>query len=255
MADGLSTVAAVPALMYHDVVPAGAEDTSGFHGLDAALYKVTTEAFAEQIAGIATLADRPTITFDDGGCSAMEAAEVLERYGLRGHFFITTDYIGSPGFLTARQLQDLHGRGHVLGTHSCSHPLRMAQISWPQLIHEWTVSCAVLSDILGCAVAVGSVPGGAFSNVVADAAAQAGILHLFTSEPTAEIATIAGISVGGRFTIRRSTSTTRVLAFARGVRFWCAQQRAAWALKKLTKRLGGSGYLAMRRALTGGTLK
>ena len=42
----------IPALMYHDVVPAGAEDTSGFPGRDAALYKVTPELFDTHLEAI-----------------------------------------------------------------------------------------------------------------------------------------------------------------------------------------------------------
>ena len=40
------------ALMYHDVVAAGAEDSSGFPGRDAALYKVTPEMFAAHLDAI-----------------------------------------------------------------------------------------------------------------------------------------------------------------------------------------------------------
>ncbi len=39
------------ALMYHDVVPAGAEDSSGFPGPDAALYKLDRQAFARHLDG------------------------------------------------------------------------------------------------------------------------------------------------------------------------------------------------------------
>ena len=41
------------ALMYHDVVAAGDEDSSGFPGRDAALYKVTPETFAAHLDAIA----------------------------------------------------------------------------------------------------------------------------------------------------------------------------------------------------------
>ena len=40
------------ALMYHDVVPEGAEDTSGFPGRDAALYKVTPRQFEAHLDAI-----------------------------------------------------------------------------------------------------------------------------------------------------------------------------------------------------------
>jgi hypothetical protein len=39
-------------LMYHDVVPAGAEDSSGFPGRDAALYKVTPQQFDAHLDAI-----------------------------------------------------------------------------------------------------------------------------------------------------------------------------------------------------------
>src|SRR5882672_3744149 len=97
------------ALMYHDVVAAGAEDTRGFPGRDAALYKVTPERFGAHLDAIREFvrAERPArpapvITLDDGGVSAMRAAEALEARGLVGRFFITANYIGARGFVTDR---------------------------------------------------------------------------------------------------------------------------------------------------------
>src|SRR5205823_1161876 len=127
------------ALMYHDVVPAGAEDSSGFPGRDAALYKVTPDLFEAHLAAIIGRVGRPgrvgrvgtvhvlpahpadpahpappappacpalpaclalpalTLTFDDGGISAMVAADKLERHRLVGCFFVTVNYVGTPG--------------------------------------------------------------------------------------------------------------------------------------------------------------
>src|SRR5213593_3076621 len=111
--------------MYHDVVPAGAESSSGFPGRDAALYKVTPDTFEAHLAAITDRTQRRgalTLTFDDGGVSAMTTAEMLERYRLIGHFFVTVNYLGTPGFLTHGQLRTLRKRGHEIGSHSCSHP-------------------------------------------------------------------------------------------------------------------------------------
>src|SRR4051794_336261 len=121
------------ALMYHDVVSAGDEDSSGFPGRDAALYKVTPDTFVAHLDAIDGIAPRttgsadpghaarpahparrahpahsvPVITFDDGGTSAMAAAERLEERGRIGHFFVTTNYIGTRGFLTDAQIREL----------------------------------------------------------------------------------------------------------------------------------------------------
>src|SRR5712691_7770054 len=55
------------------------------------------------------------ITFDDGAIGACHAADELERFDWRGHFFITTSWTGARGFLTRSQIRGLHYRGHVIG--------------------------------------------------------------------------------------------------------------------------------------------
>jgi peptidoglycan/xylan/chitin deacetylase (PgdA/CDA1 family) len=240
--------------MYHDVVIDGAEDRSGFPGRDAALYKVTTRDFEEHLAALSGLGIRDSglaLTFDDGGESAMDAADILERHGFVGHFFVTTNYIGTPGFLDAGQVRALHARGHVIGSHSCSHPLRMGHCPWPQLIEEWTQSRAVLEDALGCEVRWASVPGGDFSPSVAEAAARAGLSHLFTSEPSASVRHAFGLDLRGRFTIQRWTTTATVLGLASTDWLPCARQAVVWNAKKLTKQIGGERYLRLRQLLIG----
>src|SRR5579884_7671 len=59
------------------------------------------------------------ITFDDGtrGAYAL-GAQGLEQHGWRGHFFVTTDWIGQNGFMEREQILDLHNRGHIIGSHT-----------------------------------------------------------------------------------------------------------------------------------------
>jgi peptidoglycan/xylan/chitin deacetylase (PgdA/CDA1 family) len=257
------------ALMYHDVVGSGQEDSSGFPGRDAALYKVTPELFAAHLNAITQslpalpdlpdLLDTPdtpdppdpVITFDDGGVSAMTAADMLEAHGLVGHFFVTANYIGTRGFVTEDHIRELARRGHVVGSHSCSHPLRMGHGPWPQLLDEWSRSRSLLSDILGAAVCVASVPGGDFAPQVAEAAAKAGITTLFTSEPTRESRYAFGLTLIGRFTIQRWTTAETAAALATGEWLPCARQAVVWSAKKMTKRLGGERYLQIRKLLLG----
>lgn len=261
--------------MYHDVVGAGDEDTSGFPGRDAALYKVTPEMFVAHLEALAALAepsDLPAspappapaappalpahpalsglvITFDDGGRSALVAADLLEQHGRLGHFFVTTDYIGTRGFLAEGDIRDLAGRGHVIGSHSCSHPLRMGHCSWPQLVDEWSRSCSILCDIVGDEVRTASVPGGDFAPQVAEAAARAGITQLFTSEPTGDVRYAFGLTIIGRFAIQRSTTADTAAALASGDWLPCARQAALWSAKKMSKRMGGERYLQIRKLL------
>ncbi len=107
------------ALMYHDVVPPGRPEASGFAGPSADHYKLDREVFRAQLDALAASAARPVVsrvdqadlsarpwpvflTFDDGGVSAHDPiASWLEERGWRGHFFVTTDWIGKPGFVDA----------------------------------------------------------------------------------------------------------------------------------------------------------
>ena len=139
-----------------------------------------------------------------------------------------------------------------MGSHSCSHPLRIGHCSWPQLLDEWRRSKSVLSDILGEAVSSASVPGGDFAPQVAESAAESGFTELFTSEPTAERRQAFGLTLFGRFTIARRTSAAAAAALAAGEWLPCARQAMLWKAKKMTKRVGGARYLQLRRALLGG---
>lgn len=261
----------VVALEYHDVVESPAWDQSGFTGAGANSYKVSTRDFEEHLRALADivvadsrgildlLADdttqpRPHVifTFDDGGVTAFtEIAPRLERHGRRGHFFIATDRIGTPGFLTAHQLCVLRDRGHIVGTHSCSHPLRMSDLSNDELEREWRGSVAALSEILGEPVTVGSLPGGALSEAVAQTAAAAGLKILFTSEPVVSTWAAGECTLIGRYTVRQTTSTPMVLAAAMGARLPWILQWTRWNALKVTKAAAGPSYLTLRRWLLG----
>jgi peptidoglycan/xylan/chitin deacetylase (PgdA/CDA1 family) len=241
------------ALMYHDVVAAGSENSSGFPGRDAARYKVTPEHFQAHLDAIASSTPpdlpAPLLTFDDGGASANWVADELERYGLFGHFFVTVNYIGTGGFLDERAIRRLAARGHLIGSHSCSHPLRMADCSPARLLSEWASSRAALADILGTDVAVGSVPGGAFEERVGEAAAEAGFRTLFTSEPTRAFRISRGLTLIGRFTLHRWTTPATAAAAAAGSWLPWARQAALWKTKKLGKRVAGKHYLRLRKII------
>jgi peptidoglycan/xylan/chitin deacetylase (PgdA/CDA1 family) len=192
------------------------------------------------------------ITFDDGGASACAAAAMLERVGWRGHFFVTAGRVGSPGFLAREQIKELHARGHVVGSHSYSHPVRMARCARAELLDEWARSVALLSEITGERVRTASVPGGYYSDEVARAADSAGLEFLFTSEPTARVRRVGSCAVLGRYSLQRGATAGTVAAIAAGRIAPRLRQVVLWNAKKLAKAAGGEYYLRARRALVGG---
>lgn len=188
------------------------------------------------------------LTFDDGGMSAhTHIAELLENYGWVGHFFITVNEIGQPAFMTAEHIRDLQRRGHVVGSHSCSHPERMARLSWDQLVAEWGKSVESLSAILGVPVTVASVPNGYYSATVAQAASQVGITSLFTSEPTTRTEHVGACRVLGRYIVRRGVRAQVAAEIVAGSFAPRLRQSVFWNLKKVPKVLLGDSYAQMSR--------
>jgi peptidoglycan/xylan/chitin deacetylase (PgdA/CDA1 family) len=245
------------ALIYHDVSPPGDEDRYGFPGLVAARYKLDPASFeghldaiAEAQVQVGLIKDAPqaALTFDDGGASAMQAAQALERRGWRGHFLITTGRIGTPGFLDAEAIVELSRRGHDVGSHSHSHPTYMGTLTREQLATEWRQSRHVLGEIIGAPPSTAAVPGGFLSREVIDEAAKAGYGLLMTSQPTARPKSQAGIRVQGRFTIWASTTPARAAAYARGDRLARVSLWVAWQAKTAPKRVSPRAYEAARRA-------
>ena len=252
-------------LEYHDVVAREEVDSSGFPGGGPATYKVEPGEFERHLAAIMRAGNgKPSsvfglmqgttnslpllLTFDDGGCSAHGyIAERLEKFGYCGHFFITANQIGSPSFLTKEQIRDLRDRGHVIGSHSYSHPRRMSYCSWEELIDEWSKSVGILSDCLGEKVVVASLPGGYYSKKVVRAASSAGIKVLFTAEPTATCSYVDGCLVLGRYSVRSWTSAETVGAIACGKVGPRLKQWLFWNSKKIPKVLGGELYERIRQ--------
>ena len=253
------------ALMYHDVVAPGG-DRGGFEGEGAALYAVSLDSFERQIDAIGSRLGRgpalaaelatPAVagsawllTFDDGGASATLAGAALARRGWKAHFFVVAGMVGRPGFLDWDGVRALAAQGHAIGSHSNSHPTRMADLPRAQLEAEWSDSVAAISAAIGAEVSTASVPGGYYSEAVGRAAGAAGIETLFTSQPTRAVGALDGCRLVGRFAVRGSTPQAEVVAAAAGSRRPWLRQRAGWTARGLAKRLGGRHYLKLRRAL------
>jgi peptidoglycan/xylan/chitin deacetylase (PgdA/CDA1 family) len=234
-------------LLFHDVY-ASDPGESGFRSAAADRYKLAIPDFETQLD---TLADGcvpgapipVTLTFDDGGASYYTAiADRLEAMGLRGHCFVSTNFIGERGFLTATQIRELDSRGHTIGTHSASHPQRFSALTPIEMRVEWSDSRQKLEDIVGRAVTTGSIPGGYFSTSVAKAAAATGLRTLFTSEPTTNRSSVDDCALIGRFTIRRGHPPDMARRYADSAPWARCGAWAGWNAKALIKPVLGPSY-------------
>lgn len=253
-------------LAYHDVVERGNPDESGFTGPDANRYKLSWEDFRAHLDAIGGAAAVPpgtaidvlagrigrlgwSLTFDDGGASSLAIGTELAERGWRGQFFVTTGRIGAPGFLDETGITQLRDMGHVVGSHSHSHPQRMAACTPATLLHEWSASSRRLAEILGEPPAVAAVPGGWHSREVAAAAASAGVRALYTSRPTMRVDAVDGCLVLGRFALLTGAAPSVPAALVAGGRATRLRMSAKWWTLHPVKRLGGERYLGLRRRL------
>ena len=237
----------VASLMYHEVT--NDPMTSGFQRPGAIAYKHSVAAFEAHLARIAAAAVRPSLvtnldltqpgrhlllTFDDGGKSARTAAAMLAQRGWRGHFFIVTSLIGDRTFLDAAGIRALHAAGHVIGSHSHTHPNIFRGQNPSQMLEQWRVSVDILAQLTGAPCRSASVPGGDISARVLESADAAGIRYLFTSEPWLTPGRVGACAILGRYSVKLSTSPARIgalvgfhgwrgAAFRRRLKVWATR--------------------------------
>ncbi len=187
-------------LMYHDIYNT-APSESGFKDALADDYKIDAKLFELHVK--ACKGKNVAFTFDDGGVSFLTiAAPILEKYGFRGYFFISTKYIGSSGFLSCDQIKELDSRGHIIGSHTHTHPDSLSKLSKDEIRQEWEESAKVLSSIIGHPIFTAGIPNGNKSKIAIEEANRCGITEVYTSVPTTSVRNIAGNYEVGRFVIR-----------------------------------------------------
>ncbi|MEP6763182.1 MAG: polysaccharide deacetylase family protein [Gemmatimonadaceae bacterium] len=255
-------------MLYHDVDEPSNFDATGFQGALADTYKLKTSDFISHLESISSARDDAPvlidtalpnvgrrapwmITFDDGGTSALHpTADLLESRGWRGHFFITTGSTGKAGFLNADGVRELRARGHLIGAHSVTHPLRMADLDDASLLREWRDCRDTLESILNERVVVGSVPGGLYSDRVAKAAGVAGLRVLFNSEPTRKVRQVSDVTVIGRYSFKASSPASQVESLASESPVARTAQWVLWNSKTTLKTLSPKGFQAISRLVT-----
>jgi peptidoglycan/xylan/chitin deacetylase (PgdA/CDA1 family) len=254
----------IMALIYHDVSrtadnrEGGADSESGADSAEN-WYRVRGDDFAAHLDAIEAASTSPSLvtepasfdavflTFDDGDESAITTiAPMLESRGWRGHFFIVTGWIGTPGFVKDHDIRTLWSRGHVVGSHSHTHPI-MTELTDGEIREEWRTSRDLLEEILNVPVETASIPMGYYSDRIGRLAIESGYRHVFTSEPWLRPRQLNAHTIYGRFSIRRATTSDSVRALCSFSRTVTARESVAWRSRKALKAVLGSRYEAVRR--------
>jgi peptidoglycan/xylan/chitin deacetylase (PgdA/CDA1 family) len=220
----------LPILTYHAV-----ETPEGSEALPAnrLLYLIKADLFTAQMGYLAgqgfctltvedvisashggrPLPDRALcLTFDDGSASDYYVAfPILKQFGLKATFFIVTGWVGTPGYVTWEQLQEMSGQGMSIQSHSHTHPF-MSRCTASELAIELSQSKRILEAYLPRAVEVFAAPGGDWNESCRLVAREAGYRAVCTSR--------AGINAGQlqlegleRLSVRRSDRFEQFVSF------------------------------------------
>ncbi len=238
-------------LMYHDVYEKSYKE-SGFLRESTNQYKINAIEFERHVKAVtdyckANKEIEVQFTFDDGGQSFDTIiAPILERYGVKGLFFISTKYVGTETFLTFDQLSDLKERGHTIGSHSHSHP-NLAELNRQQIYEEWNKSISILKPFLSEEICA-SVPEGYSNGDVIEAASENSISCLFTSEPTLSLKEKNGMKIIGRYVVYEGMTADDVISIIsdkkRRMRL-----KAKWTTIKYIKAILGRRYDTVKAKL------
>jgi peptidoglycan/xylan/chitin deacetylase (PgdA/CDA1 family) len=121
------------------------------------------------------------ITFDDGYADAYsEALPVLQRYGLLATFYIVTNFVGQPGYMTWEQVAALRDAGMEIGAHTVSH-LDLTSLDWDTASFEIAQSKAELDRQLGINVTSFCYPTGLYNGTIEEQVRAAGFINATTT--------------------------------------------------------------------------
>ena len=122
-------------------------------------------------------------TFDDGEASVADhALPMMADRGMAGVAYVTSGWVGQPGYLTGEQLRALYGAGWTVGAHGVTHSY-LSGLGDAELDRELGDARQALEALIGAPVLHMSLPGGRADRRARSAARRAGYRSLATSRP------------------------------------------------------------------------
>ena len=167
----------IPILMYHEIYRP--EERDGLKGLTNPDYNTEVNVFRKQMTYLYAKRMKTLIidelfskesshqgegavclTFDDGWRgNYLHAYPVLQEYGFKATFFIATDLIGKPFYMTWEDIKEMAASGMSIQSHTVTHrPL--AHMGEERVLFELSESKRVIEGRLGQEVRHLSLPHG-----------------------------------------------------------------------------------------------
>ncbi|MCJ7458720.1 MAG: polysaccharide deacetylase family protein [candidate division Zixibacteria bacterium] len=144
---------------------------------------ISVEQLLESLKNRTSLPEKSLIiSFDDGNQTDYTIAfPLLEKLGFKATFFLTSDFIDTPGHLSKSQIQKMSQAGMEFGTHGKTHKF-LSTLDENELKLELQESKKVLEEITGKKIDLLSLPGGYHSSKVKRMGQELGYKGICTSK-------------------------------------------------------------------------
>lgn len=168
--------------------------------IDDYKYNVDSVEFIKQISFLKNF-ESVLITFDDGYEDHYYAAKVLKSKGMKGIFFIVSDYINQPGFLSEEQIIEMDKFGMEIQCHGKRH-IPFNQLNNKELKDDLSTAKIKLSKIINKEIHSVSLPGGHYNKEVLFILKKLGFKTIYSSIPLKPL-----YNMEPRIAVLNSTST------------------------------------------------
>lgn len=144
---------------------------------------ISVEQLLESLKNKTSLPEKSLIiSFDDGNQTDYTIAfPLLEKYGFKATFFLTSDSIDKSGHLSKSQILKMSMVGMDLGTHGKTHKF-LSTLSENELKAELLESKKLLEEITGKKIELLSLPGGYHGSKVKEISRKLGYKGICTSK-------------------------------------------------------------------------
>ncbi len=120
-----------------------------------------------------------TTSWDDGTLTDLKLGELLEKYGVKGTFYVTKYWRNDP--LSKKDILDLY-RKFEIGAHTISHP-DLTNISLSEAVMEIKHSKTYLEDLTGDSISMFCYPYGKYNEATKNIVKDCGFAGARTCDP------------------------------------------------------------------------
>lgn len=105
------------------------------------------------------------VSFDDGYVDVLNAIPVLDKYGAKATFFVSSGKTGEKGYLSKDQIKEIVAHGFAIGSHTVTHA-DLTAVSMDVVEQELAKSKETLEQITGGKIETIAYPCGEISDGV-----------------------------------------------------------------------------------------